>query len=90
VSKIMQVVGFANGEPCPIVGQYLLRFNFDTEDGRGFGLFTERPDQALKFASASKALEFWETQSQTVPLRPDGSPNRPLTCTAFEIVECPP
>lgn len=56
----------------------------DTPCGRGYVEFTDSPSEALSFATAGEALTFWKTQSKTVPLRPDGKPNRPMT--AYTIV----
>lgn len=34
----------------------------------------------MEFADLAAALEFWRTTSVVRPRRPDGEPNRPLTC----------
>lgn len=79
--KVMRVVGFANGVPCPIVGQYLKEFNFDAHDGRGDGLFTTNPYKAMRFATLEDLFAFYRRASTVRPLREDGRPNRPLTAT---------
>lgn len=81
------VVGFANGAPCPIAGQFVQTFDFAAENGRGYGTFTANASEAMKFADQGEALEFWKTQSKTAPLRPDGQPNRPLTSTTVQIIQ---
>ncbi len=86
MTKVLKVIGFANGEPCPIQGQYIKTFDFDAAGGRGFGTFTDKPNKAKQFADAVSALRFWRQQSKTMPTRPDGKPNRPLTCTTIEVV----
>lgn len=86
---IIKALGFANGVACPIAGQYLKSFDFEAHDGRGFGVFTANPAEAMTFESAGAAGDFWRTQSKTVPLRPDGKPNRPLTSTTVEIALAP-
>jgi hypothetical protein len=58
----------------------------DTACGRGSVLFTLKPAAAKSFPGPSEALEFWRTQSKTVPMRPDGKPNRPLTAYTVEIL----
>jgi hypothetical protein len=47
------------------------------------------PGKAKRFLSFAEAAEFWKTQSKTVPYRPDGKPNRPLTAFTVEIVVIP-
>lgn len=83
--KVLRVAGFANGQDCSIAGQYLKLFDFDTVDGLGYGEFTLDRAEAMKFETAADALLFWRRQSRTVPTRPDGHPNRPLTCTTIEV-----
>jgi len=39
--------------------------------------------------AASDAMIFWGTQSNTVPLRPDGKPNKPLTALSIEVEPAP-
>jgi hypothetical protein len=85
--KVIRVVEFASGAPCPIAGQYLEKFSFEAYDGGGYGVFTTDVDRAMKFDSAAAALRFWRTQSRVRPLRPDGKPNRPFTATTIEILE---
>lgn len=83
---ILKVLGFANDAPCSIAGQYLKSFDHDTADGRGFGVFTRDQAEAMRFESGPDCHSFWKRQSKTVPLRPDGEPNRPLTASHMEIV----
>lgn len=45
------------------------------------------PALALKFESYEAGLEFWRQPSVSVPLRPDGLPNRPLTAYTVEILD---
>ncbi len=82
---VMRVMGFANGQDCPIAGQYLEWFDFDQGWGRGYGEFTLDLARAKKFSSREEALTFWQTQSRAKPLRPNGKPNRPLTATTVLI-----
>lgn len=49
-------------------------------------IFTRDPQLALKFWSPEAALVYIKRQSKTVPLRPDGEPNRPLTAFSLEVV----
>lgn len=88
MSVLMKVVGFTVGVACPFEGEYLESFDHDAEGGLGYGTFTPEKDKAKKFCDIKEALEFWQRQSTVRLTRPDGSPNRPLTCTtvAFENV----
>lgn len=83
---VMIAIGFVDDDvPCPFIGQFLESFNFDADDGQGYGEYTPDFDKAMKFQSMSDALEFWRTPSKLKPRRWDGMPNRPLTCTHMSI-----
>jgi hypothetical protein len=45
------------------------------------------PSEAMTFETAADAVAFYNTQSKTVPYRPDGAPNCPLTAFTVEVVE---
>lgn len=75
--------------PPELEGQYLMKFHFDTADGKGFGKFTHDQAKAKRFRSLEEALTFWKTQSKVRPIRRDGEPNRPLTASSVEIVRLP-
>jgi hypothetical protein len=62
---------------------YLETFDPEGNGGRGTFAFTALATKAKPFKSMSEALDYWRTQSATVPFRPDGKPNRPLT--AFNV-----
>lgn len=47
--------------------------------------FTEKLSKAMRFDSFREAMDTWKSQSITVPLRPDGKPNRPLTAFTVTI-----
>ena len=83
----IKIVGFANGIFCPFVGQYVKYFDFEAYNGEGGGLFTDDPDEAMEFVNPGAAMDFWRTPSLTVPVRPDGKPNKPMTCCTIEIEE---
>lgn len=85
MTTIMKVVGFANFAPCSITGQYLESFDHEADGGRGYGTFTFDRDRAMKFDNFAHAIEFWRKVPRCMPLRPDGEPNRPLTCTTWDF-----
>lgn len=58
----------------------------DTACGRGHTTFTRDRTRAVSFDSPADAIEYWRQQSKTVPTRPDGKPNRPLTAFTVEIL----
>lgn len=60
-------------------GRYLCKFNPEANDGRGYIETTRLLEKAMKFDTIDDLFETWKTQSRTVPFRPDGKPNRPLT-----------
>jgi hypothetical protein len=51
----------------------------------GVATWTDSALGAKRFASMIDAFEFWRQQSTTMPLRPDGQPNRPLTHYTISI-----
>lgn len=59
---------------------------YDTKDGFGDITFSEDVRKAMQFATAGEALTFYKTQSRSVPLRPDGKPNRPMLQFNAEIM----
>lgn len=71
--------------PTEVEDQYLVSFDFDALDGRGYGIFAHDPTIARRFASTADALRFWRTASTVRPLRSDGKPNRPLTASTISI-----
>jgi hypothetical protein len=71
--------------PFEIEDQYLVSFDFDAMRGTGYGIFTDKPEHAMRFKTLRDAMEFWRTQSTIKPLRPDGMPNRPLTASTISI-----
>lgn len=90
--KVIKAVGFAGGwldVECTHAGEYLEAFDFDFDDGLGWGDFTPDIAKAKRFADAREALEFWRTPSKVRPVLEDGRPNRPLTCLTVEIEDAP-
>jgi hypothetical protein len=80
MSIVMKIVGLADGRPDASEGQYVQRMDFETGD-----LCTcRRAEEALRFDDVEVLLNYWMTQSCTVPLRDDGKPNRPLTAFTIE------
>lgn len=85
----MMAVGFANGDPCPFMGQFLKSMNFEAHNGIGEAVFTDNIAEAMTFEDQIALFEYWKTVPQCRPLRPDGKPNRPLTCTSIMTVKVP-
>lgn len=87
VIQIVESVGVQIPLPAEQwVGSYIRSVDFEANGGRGDVRITWDPEEALQFDSAFRAMEFWRTQSKTVPLRPtDGLPNRPLTAYTVSI-----
>lgn len=79
MTVVLRIVGMPNGKPTPYDHKFLVRCNFEA----GFGTLavdvTDKPEDAMQFPSPAEAFAYWQTQSTTEPLRPDGLPNRPLT-----------
>lgn len=90
---VIRIVDFVGHGPAPVktfdAPVYLEAMDFEAHGGQGFAVFTNDKAMAKRFDNVVEALAFWQTQSKTVPLRPDGKPNRPLTASTitFENVE---
>jgi hypothetical protein len=85
MATVMICEGIAGPLLCNTVGQYLQSCDFEACNGRGYVTFTAALSKAMKFASKNDAFVFYLTKSKTVPLRPDGKPNRPLTAYLVTI-----
>ena len=81
---VIKCWGIAGPFACSHVGQFLVTSDFEADEGRGHTTWTPDLTKAMRFRSKIAATKYWRTQSKTVPLRPDGKPNRPLT--AFHVV----
>lgn len=87
----IKLIGLGSGELFP-VAEWLVRFDANIHEiGKpyptGMVESTVDPKKAMRFSSFGEAHELWVTQSTTVPFRPDGRPNRPLTAFTVEIVK---
>lgn len=84
---LMRVVGFADGRPTPLAGQYLRSYFLEVPATAVMGEFTRDPEQAMKFDSVVDLFNAWRTQRMyDGGLRPDGKPDRPLTAYSIETV----
>lgn len=68
-------------------GQYLYRYDPEYANGAGDAVTTDDPTKAARFANAGDAFECWRSVPRSLPQRPDGKPNRPLTAFTIEVVE---
>lgn len=80
---IIRLMGLADGRKTRYDGLYLKSSDVDANDGRGSIEAVHDPRDAMRFKSLDQVFDYWRRQSNTVPFRPDGKPNRPLT--AFNI-----
>lgn len=83
---VIKIVGNAHGGPTGYGGTYVKGMDFEAFEGRGHLVVTHDRGKALEFPSIMAAMAYWQTTSKTVPLRPDGKPNRPLTAYTVEII----
>jgi hypothetical protein len=86
---VMVCQGVAGPFRCEHIGKYLETCDFEAFNGRGYVTFTRDVNKAMKFADKTAAFAYWKTRSKTVPTRPDGKPNRPLTAYHVMIEEEP-
>jgi hypothetical protein len=84
---VIRVLGFADRLECPFTDQFLMQFDFEADNGRGFGVFTPDVAKAKRFATTAEAMRFWNTRSKTRPTRPDGKPNKPFSATTCEVID---
>lgn len=85
MKTIIRIIGLADGRTSDIDGAFLAAYDNTLEDDRGVGEVhaTRDRDRAMRFDDFADAAQFWRQASLTVPQRPDGKPNRPLT--AFTV-----
>lgn len=76
--------GDALGGHRHLIGQYLLSYDLDARRGRGSSEWTPDIGEALRFPSATQAMDVWQSVSPSNPVRDDGKPNRPLTAFTVE------
>ena len=89
MAHVMICRGNAAGLRCDGIDRFLWYCVHDTGNGRGEVGWTDDLRRAKRFVDQDETLEFWRRQSETVPLRDDGEPNRPLTAFDIEIVPLP-
>jgi hypothetical protein len=80
-----RITGVLGGGKPGMVGLFV--YAFDAEAFGGRGDVSAGPDRAkaLRFSDPKDAMLFWRQQSKTMPLRPDGQPNRPLTAFSVDV-----
>jgi hypothetical protein len=86
---LMRCEGLADGSESMHVGKFLRYYDADKFGYGGMIEWTTNPEDAMKFASLEELLSEWRRQSKTMPLRPDGEPNRPLTAYSVSTVVQP-
>lgn len=76
---IIQILGLASGEPSPVDGLWIHRYDPDEEDGRGALYPSSSVQDAQRFPTTAAVIAFYQQQSKHHPYRGDGQPNKPLT-----------
>lgn len=91
MTAVIRVVGLATGERSGCEGQYVAEYEPAAmkPDGTyaegGVLRLCRRREDARQFDTPSDAVLFYR---QANGLRPDGHPNRPMTCYTIEIESC--
>jgi hypothetical protein len=80
---VMQI--FDPAKPDEVL--YLQAYDPDRNRYAGHIELTPHKAQAMQFADFSRATEVWRQTSRTMPTRPDGRPNRPLTAFSASFVD---
>lgn len=86
---VLAHAGYTLGPSHPFTPGWVKRYDPEAFDGRGDLEVTQRPEEALVFASHAEAFELWRAVPSARPLRPDGKPNRPLTAYTVTIEPLP-
>jgi hypothetical protein len=82
----LKIIERADQGPTSVGGCFVKSVDFNAFEGRGHVTVTLKRRRAKEFPDFKAALEYWQTISTEVPVRPDGKPNRPLTAYTVEIV----
>jgi hypothetical protein len=81
---VMQILGYASGEHCEVAGAYVFSVNIQTIPDLNWLRITWDKAEALRFKDTVEAFKVFNEVLQSVPVRPDGKPNKPLT--AFNLL----
>lgn len=91
MKTIIRIIELADGREFGGEILYIAGYDNSTEDELGIGTVDCTSDRAKakRFDEYLSAFHFWKQESRTVPTRPDGKPNRPLTSftVSFEHVQ---
>lgn len=86
MSYVIKLLAYANGAYCKGAGEFVIYFDHEAFNGRGF--ISHSPDikRAKKFDDQGAAFTFWKRTPMCKPRRDDGQPNRPMTSYTIEIL----
>ncbi len=70
---------------APDVPGYIVACDVDAHGGKGHVTLSTMQADAMRFADAGVALDYWKRPSTVDPIR-DGKPNRPLTAYTVQIM----
>lgn len=86
VIQFEDLTGMARfADPTVKSGAYLESYDPEAHRGQGKAKWTDDIAKAMRFATQLEAFDFWRQQSKTMPFRPDGKPNRPLTAFTISV-----
>jgi hypothetical protein len=90
---VLQVVGLVGDElnpgPDDAGGRWLKAFDPEFAGGRGIVDLTTRLEEAARFPSMQAAMACYTYRSRTLPTRPDGQPNKPMTAYTVTVAAAP-
>lgn len=87
MSRVLRVLGLADGRSTRYAGMYLRDWRVDPRrPGIAMLTVTDDPATARVFPDVMSAIDYWRAVSPIYPVRPDGQPNRPLTAYAMEVI----
>ena len=87
---IMQIAGFASGEPCSVKDAYVYSLDVQRIPRLDWLRVTWHIEHAKRWPSASDAMDSYMEILKADPVRKDGMPNRPMTAMHIVLREAPP
>lgn len=86
MTYVIKLIAYANGAVCKGAGQFVMSFDHEAFNGRGFIRHSADIERAKQFDDQGAAFQFWRRIPMCKPRREDGQPNRPMTSYTIEIL----
>jgi hypothetical protein len=83
---IMQIAGFANGEPCGVRNMYVYDVQVQRIPKEDWLRVTRYEEKAYVWATTEDAFASYLEVLKSQPVRKDGQPNRPMTALSVVFI----